>query len=167
MGYREGAWFKNNFAKVFSACNYYAGVATTMSFRSLGSMSVLKDSVRWCVTLVQGYSRYVCSSNFTAGFSKLCASLRPVFLVYSPHKYCRGTDKSFFGIIILVVERIRKVYRSYFQNLTIHFQPVMCAAPRVHVASIYLLTLSLVHNMMLMPQASWASWASQKKQFFH
>ena len=27
-GYREGAWFKNNFAKVFFvACNYYAGVA--------------------------------------------------------------------------------------------------------------------------------------------
>ena len=36
--YREGAWFKNNFAKVLSACNYYAGVATTsnaVSFRSL------------------------------------------------------------------------------------------------------------------------------------
>ena len=37
-GYHEGAWFKNNFAKVFFACNYYAGVATTsnaVSFRSL------------------------------------------------------------------------------------------------------------------------------------
>ena len=120
MRYREGAWFKNiNFAKAFSACNYYAGVATTMSFRSLGSKSALKDSVRSCDTRVQGYSRYVCSSNFTAGFSKLCASVRPVFLVYSPHKYCRGTDKSFFGIIILVVERIRKVSRSYFQNLSL------------------------------------------------
>ena len=96
MGYCEGAWFKNNFAKVFSACNYYAGVATTMSFRSLGSKSALKESVRSCITRLQGYSRYVCSSNFTAGFSKLCASVRPVLLVYSPHKYCRGTDKSFF-----------------------------------------------------------------------
>ena len=28
-GYRKGAWFNNNFAKVFSACNYYAGIATT------------------------------------------------------------------------------------------------------------------------------------------
>ena len=26
-GYYEGAWFKNNFAKVFFTCNYYAGVA--------------------------------------------------------------------------------------------------------------------------------------------
>ena len=94
-------------------------VATTMSFRSLGSKSALKESVRSCVTRVQGYSRYVCNSNFTAGFLKLCASVRPVFLVYSPHKYCRGTDKSFFGIIILVVERIRKVSRSYFQNLSL------------------------------------------------
>ena len=37
MGYCEGVWFKNNFASV-SACNYYAGVATTsnaVSFRSL------------------------------------------------------------------------------------------------------------------------------------
>ena len=36
--YCEGVWFKNNFAKVFSACNYYVGVATTsnaVSFRSL------------------------------------------------------------------------------------------------------------------------------------
>ena len=38
MGYCEGAWFNNNFAKVLSACNYYAGMATTsnaVSFMSL------------------------------------------------------------------------------------------------------------------------------------
>ena len=37
-GYHEWVWFKNNFAKVFFACNYYAGVTTTsnaVSFRSL------------------------------------------------------------------------------------------------------------------------------------
>ena len=38
MGYREGAWFKNDLAKVFSTCNCYARVATTsnaVTFRSL------------------------------------------------------------------------------------------------------------------------------------
>ena len=38
-GYHEGAWFKNNSAKVFSGCNYYARVATTsnvVSFRRHG-----------------------------------------------------------------------------------------------------------------------------------
>ena len=37
-GIPRGAWFKNNFAKVYSPCNYYAGIATTsnaVSFRSL------------------------------------------------------------------------------------------------------------------------------------
>ena len=36
MGCREEVWFKNNFEKVFSACNYYAGVATTSNVVSSG-----------------------------------------------------------------------------------------------------------------------------------
>ena len=36
MGHHERVWFKNNFAKVFSACNYYAGVATTSNVVSSG-----------------------------------------------------------------------------------------------------------------------------------
>ena len=101
-GYREGAWFKNNFAQVFSPCNCYAGVTTTsnaVSFRSLWSKSALQELVH-----VQSYhtraQRYTCSRYtvqiFAASFLKLCASVRPVFLVYSPHKYCQGTDESFF-----------------------------------------------------------------------
>ena len=35
MGYRE-VWLKNNFAKVLSACNYYAGVAATSNAVSSG-----------------------------------------------------------------------------------------------------------------------------------
>ena len=96
-GYCEGAWFKN-FAKVFSPCNSYAGVATTsnvVSFRSLRNNSVLQELVRSYHTLVQRYSRYTVQI-FATSFLKLCASVRPVFLVYSPHKYCRGTDESFF-----------------------------------------------------------------------
>ena len=97
-GYCEGAWFKNNFAKVFSACNYYAGVATTsnaVSFRSLWSKSVLQELVRSYLRQVQRCSRYTVQI-FVISFLKLCASVRPVFLVYSPHKYCWGTDESFF-----------------------------------------------------------------------
>ena len=47
---RGHAWFKNNFAKMLSACNYYAGVATTsnaVSFRSLWNKSALQESVYW------------------------------------------------------------------------------------------------------------------------
>ena len=36
--YREGAWFKNNFAKVFSACNYYAGVAIQLVILCLSGL---------------------------------------------------------------------------------------------------------------------------------
>ena len=96
--YREGAWFKNNFAKVLSACNYYAGIATTsnaVSFRSLWNKSALQESVQPYLTQAQRYSRYTVQI-FAVSFLKLCASIRPVFLVYSPHKYCWGTGENFF-----------------------------------------------------------------------
>ena len=94
----RGRGFKNNFAKVFSACNYYAGIATTsnaVSFRTLWSKSVLQELVRSYLRQAQRYSRYTVQI-FVISFLKLCASVRPVFLVYSPHKYCRGTDRNFF-----------------------------------------------------------------------
>ena len=110
-GYCEGAWFKNNFAKMLSACNYYAGVATTsnaVSFRSLWNKSVLQESapVRSYLTWEQIYSRYTVQI-FVTSFLKLCGSVRPVFLVYpgTHHTYFWGTDKSFLKLIILVVEK--------------------------------------------------------------
>ena len=42
MGYREEAWFKNNFAKVNSACNYYAGIATTSNAVFFMSLSATR-----------------------------------------------------------------------------------------------------------------------------
>ena len=32
---------------------------------------------------------------FAASFLKLCASVRPVFLLYSPHKYCEKLTRAF------------------------------------------------------------------------
>ena len=55
-GYHEGAWFKNDLAKVFSACNCCARVATTsnaVSFRSLWSKLVLQETVRSYFTRAQ------------------------------------------------------------------------------------------------------------------
>ena len=109
-GYRKGAWFKNNFGKVFSPCNYYPGIATTsnaLSFRSLWSKSALQKLVRSYHTQAQRYSRCTVQI-FAASFLKLCASIRPVFLVYSPHKYCRRTDDSFFEYRSLSIFRVHK-----------------------------------------------------------
>ena len=86
---------KNNFAKVFFACSYYAGVATLLCLSGVYEISRAQELVWPYLTQVQRYSRYTVQI-FAVSFLKLCASLRPAFLVYSPHKYCQGTDKCLF-----------------------------------------------------------------------
>ena len=46
-GYRKWAWFKNNFAKVLSVCNYYASAATctTSNAVSFRSKPALQESI--------------------------------------------------------------------------------------------------------------------------
>ena len=75
MGYHEGAWFKNNFAKVLSACNYYAGIAPTsnaVSFRSLRNKSVLQQSVWSYLTRAQRYSRHTVQIFAVSLFKVVC-----------------------------------------------------------------------------------------------
>ena len=109
---------------MFSACNYYAGIATTsnsVAFRSLWSKSALQESVRSHLARAQRYmySRYTVQI-FASSFLKLCASVRPVFLVYSPHAQILPRDwRELFWIIVLVVEKIRKASWPYLQNLSL------------------------------------------------
>ena len=59
--YLEWAWFKNNFANMFSAYYFDAGVTTTiisMPFRSLWGKLALQESVRSYFTRARRYSRY-------------------------------------------------------------------------------------------------------------
>ena len=115
-GYREGAWFKNNFAKVFYACNYYAGVATTsnaVSFRSLWNKSALQQSAWSYLTRAQRYSRHTVQI-FTVSFQKLCASIRPSCFSSILNTQILLRDwRDLFWIIVLVVEKIRKMSWSY------------------------------------------------------
>ena len=78
--------------QVFSACNYYASVATTIVMLCLSGVHEISQCYKnWYshayLTQAQKYSRYTVQI-FATSFLKLCASVRSVFSVYTPHKYC-------------------------------------------------------------------------------
>ena len=115
-GYCEWVWFKNYFAKVFSAYYFDAGITTTiisMPFRSLWGKLVLQESVRSYFTQAQRYSEYTVQI-FAVRFLNLCASLRPVFLITDT---AEGPTRAFLNNRSSC-QKIQKRYLSYLKNLS-------------------------------------------------
>ena len=142
--------------QVFSPCNYYAGVATTsnaVSFRSLWSKSVLQELVRSYHTRTRRYSRYTVQT-FATSFLRLCASVRPVFLVYSPHILPRDW-RELFWIIVLAVEKIGKVSRSYPQNLNLACLKWSILETVTDIAKSSCQSLEKVAEITLLPRLEW------------
>ena len=73
-------------------CGNHTSLLQCMSFTEKSMKSAVQELVRSYHTWAQRYVQI-----FAASFLKLCVSVRPVFLVYSPHKYCLGIDESFLN----------------------------------------------------------------------
>ena len=105
---------------MFSAYYFEAGITTTiisMPFRSLWGKLALQESVRSYFTQEQRYSRYTVQIS-AVRFLKLCASLRPVFLIYSHHiDTAEGLTRTFLNNRSSC-QKIQKRYLSYLENLS-------------------------------------------------
>ena len=154
-GYCEGALFKNNFAKMFSPCNYYAGIQLVMLCFS-GVYEVSQHYKNWYGCTIHG-RRDIAGIQFKFHhklFKVVCICKTCLSSILTTQILPRDWWELFW-IIVLVVKKIRKVSRSYLQNLSLACLKRSILENVTDIAKSSRQSLEKVLEITLLPRLEW------------